>query len=118
MDSDPLPSHAAIPELISSLSACAAASCRARTARFLNGLSADELEYIAEFLGACMLESPGAGGCTREQLSQRIATFELARDAGGCATDHDHKMIVLLEFLCVSRRQRFSIRRLLPLRYS
>jgi len=69
---------------------------KART--FLGGLSCDEMEYIAEFLGACILESARRSECSRAQLAERIAAFQQAR---GCSSpDQEHKMILLLEFLC------------------
>ena len=69
---------------------------RART--FLGGLSRDEMEYIAEFLGACILESARRSECSRAQFAERIAAFQQAR---GCSSpDDERKMILLLEFLC------------------
>ena len=72
--------------LEAALVACAETPWRPGARRFLRGLSFDELEYIAEFLGACILESCGparVAGCFDCRLSE----------------DHALKQIVLLEFL-------------------
>jgi hypothetical protein len=69
-----------------------------RTARqFLLGLSTDELHYIAEFLGACILESEQPGRWTRPQLSHAIQRFDKSQKH--TVSDRQHKMILLLEFL-------------------
>jgi hypothetical protein len=82
--------------------------CRQRTGirKFLLGLSGDELQYIAEFLGACILEFAGPAQPSRAQLAASIAEFEETRRhscpfAGGA--DLDHKMILLLEYMSRSR---------------
>jgi hypothetical protein len=72
--------------------------------RFVQGLSSDELQFIAGFLGACVLDSEMPCAC-RAQWAERIAQYQEAR--GGCShisADQDHKMILLLEFLCRSGR--------------
>jgi hypothetical protein len=66
---------------------------------FLMGLSFDELQFIAEYLGASILEYERERRCSRAQLAQRIAEFQRARSDAPSA-DQDHKMILLLEFLC------------------
>jgi hypothetical protein len=45
--------------LIAALVACSDETVKTRARRFLMGLSCDELQFIAEFLGACILESSG-----------------------------------------------------------
>jgi hypothetical protein len=74
------------------------------------GLSCDELEFIADYLGSCILESARQCG-SRAQLAGRIAAFQRSRQ--GCApirsADQEHKMILLLEFLCRSGMSQFSI---------
>lgn len=45
--------------MILALLACTEVSVRTRARRFLSGLSADELQFLAEFMGACILESAG-----------------------------------------------------------
>src|SRR5438270_13139244 len=43
--------------LVAALVDCSDGSAKTRARRFLLGLSCDELQFIAEFLGACILES-------------------------------------------------------------
>lgn len=72
-------------ELVAALADCADHPYRPVARRFLCGLSADEMQFIAEFLGAsilelqetCRLEGPGVRG----------------------ASDRNHKLLVLSEFL-------------------
>jgi hypothetical protein len=52
------------------------------------GLSSDELEFIAGFLGSCILEASG-----------EIAGYRPARE-GAPTDDRNHKMILVREFLC------------------
>src|SRR5262249_54377587 len=68
----------------------------------LSGLSADELQFIADYQAACILESRYCTRLTREQLAARIAEFQRTR---GATSDQDHKMILLLEYLCRSGMQ-------------
>ena len=75
--------------LVAALSAYAESRVRARARRFLSGLSADELQFIAEYLGARILQSAGP------EFSDR---FWPALDAG-FSPDRDHKMILLMEYL-------------------
>jgi hypothetical protein len=79
--------------------------------RFLVGLSFDELQFIAEFLGACIVESTEKGRCSRSELAERIAQFQPERLASppGCSEDHNHKMILVLEYLCRSGSPRISL---------
>ena len=71
--------------LVTALLACSDSSLKAKARRFLQGLSSDELQFIAEYLGGCILES--VGPCQGS--------------AGYCpeTPDQDHKMILLLEYL-------------------
>ena len=94
--------------LVTALVSCADVPFRPRARRFLLGLSSDELQFIAEFLGACMLECAQRTACSRAQLAERIAEFEVAGNHP--TADRDHKMILLLEFLCRSNRQQFTLR--------
>jgi hypothetical protein len=75
------------------------------------GLSSDELQFIAEFLGASILESTEKGRCSRSELAERIAQFQRGRlgCCPGCSEDQDHKMILLLEYLCRSGSPRISL---------
>ena len=85
--------------LISALVGCTGGSLKSRSRRFLQGLSSDELQFIAEYLGSCILESSGAGSGSRAELALRVAQYQAAR-APALSADQDHKMILLLEFLC------------------
>lgn len=90
--------------LISAITACAEQRLQAKARRFLAGLSTDELQYIAEFLGACVLESAGRPAASRGELAEGIEQFEQVRHADSdCPADHEHKMILLLEYLCRSQ---------------
>ena len=71
---------------------------KTRARRFLLGLSSDELQFIAGFLGCCILESSEDAGSSRAQLAGRIAEHQQTR-AQGCSWDREHKMILLLEYL-------------------
>jgi hypothetical protein len=87
--------------LVTALSACAESPVRSRARRFLLGLSADELEFIAGFVGACILQSAEdtASAATSIQQDCRIA------GSGAGRNDREHKLILLREFLHHSRRQ-------------
>ena len=86
-------------DLVAALVACAEGPCRAKARRFVNGLSADEMQFIAEFLGACILESTRSRRNSRAELAARICAFQQARRR---ARPQDEKSIVLLEYLCRS----------------
>ncbi len=90
--------------LISAITMCAGQRFQKKARKFLQGLSRDELQYIAEFLGACVLESTGRSPLTRRELAGCIARFEhIRRAAPDCAGDQEHKMILLLEYLSRSQ---------------
>ncbi|PWU02795.1 MAG: hypothetical protein C5B51_20205 [Terriglobia bacterium] len=96
--------HAA---LVAALSSCVDGPLQSKIQGFLTGLSCDELEFLAEFLGASILESSVPLPGSRAQLAERIAQFQRVRLCG-CTrppADQDHKMILLLEFLCQSGLQ-------------
>jgi hypothetical protein len=80
-------------DLVAALVACTDAPFRARARRFASGLSADELQFIAEYLGSCILESLNDCPCSPATLASRLPT-----------RDRDHKMILLLEYLCRTGR--------------
>ena len=90
-------------ELVEALCSCVGDRRRGTARRFLQGLSAGELEYIAEFLGSCILEAEQHLGATRWQLAEDVARFERCRRAAAPLSapsqDEDHKMILLLEYL-------------------
>jgi hypothetical protein len=90
--------------LISAITACAEQRFQKKARRFLLGLSTDELQYIAAFLGACVLESLGRSALRRHESADGTAELEQV----GCAranrlSDQEHKMILLLEYLRRSR---------------
>jgi hypothetical protein len=89
-------------DLVAALAACADCSSQAKARSFLSGLSGDELQFIADYQAACILESSCCIRCSREQLADRIAEFQRSR---GATCDQDHKMILLLEYLCRSGMQ-------------
>jgi len=77
------------------------------------GLSADELQFIAEFLGASILDPVEPCRPSRAEMARRIEEFQWSRrppveaacPAQGISEtspprDEDHKMILLLEYLC------------------
>jgi len=79
--------------LIDALLACVENSSKPKTRRFLLGLSFDELQFIAGFLGSCTLNSPldARGSCSAR-----------------CSEDQDLKLIVLREYLSQSGLARFT----------
>ena len=97
--------------LVAALVACADRPLKSEARRFLTGLSSDELQFIAEFLGSCVLESQARCARNRAELAERIARFQQAR--ADCAQvrslDLELKMILLLEYLCRSRIQGLSM---------
>ncbi len=97
--------------LISALVGCTYGPVKARSRRFLQGLSSDELQFIAEYLGSCILESSETDCCARSELALRVAQFQAVR-AHALSADEEHKMILLLEFLC--RRGMNDAMRALP----
>ena len=81
--------------LVAALVACADQKLKAEAHRFLAGLSSDELQFIAEFVGACILESSedpvrAADAVHREQCRRMVGA--------GCR-DREIKLILLHEYL-------------------
>ena len=85
--------------LEAALLACADSPWRTKARRFLRGLSCDELQYIAEYLGSCILESAysesayaGSGGaydCPSEsddRALKMILAHEYLRRSGHMGT--------------------------------
>jgi len=97
--------------LVAGIVSCSDRPLKPRAQRFLMGLSSDELQFIAEFLGACILESTEKSRCSRSELAERIAQFQRGRlrCPPGCSEDQDHKMILLLEYLSRSGSPRISL---------
>ncbi len=99
--------------LVTALVSCADSSLQPKARRFLAGLSCDEMPFIAEFLGACILEPSRNRSCSRAQLADCVAQFQRSRGWAGARStqDRDHKMIVLLEYLCQCRTADLAARR-------
>jgi hypothetical protein len=96
--------------LISAITACAEQRFQKKARSFLLGLSKDELQYIAEFLGACVLESVGGSAFSRRELAEGIAQFEqVRRTPADSLCDQEQKMILLLEYLCRSQLTHCSV---------
>jgi hypothetical protein len=81
--------------LVAALVECAELPFRPKTRRFLNGLSSDELQFIAAFYGACIVESTLRTGPPEFEVEARLAH----RFADRQSADRDHKMILLREYL-------------------
>jgi hypothetical protein len=77
--------------LVAALVAFADRPLRPEVWRFLQGLSYDELEFLAGFLGAWLIESRSTHG--------KMAGFQVPTEAGLARADQDHKMILLVEYL-------------------
>ena len=72
-----------------------------RVARqFLQGLSTSEMEYIAEFLGSCLLTGGHPCQWSRIRLAEEIQRFDRTRSR--VMADRTHKMVLLYEYLCRS----------------
>lgn len=92
-------------DLLAALLSYAERPRQSGVSRFLLGLSSDELQFLAEFLGSSILESSKISACSRGELARRIARFQLISTSEGPTPDQEHKMILLLEFLCRSGLQ-------------
>jgi hypothetical protein len=77
--------------LVTALLSCAEIPCRSKIRRFLAGLSSDELQFLAEFYGACIVE----GGRAERVIEAKLAGRCLHRRS----PDDDHKLILLHEYL-------------------
>jgi hypothetical protein len=62
---------------------------------FLSGLSADELVFVAEFLGSCVLITSGVRVNTWDAVCNRAGAFCRGREH---QEDSDHKYMLLSEF--------------------
>jgi len=76
--------------LVAALVECADRPLKLQARRFLQGLSSDELQFIAAYLGACILEFGQVEPADRRQMP-RIAQL---------SADRELKMILLREYLC------------------
>ena len=94
-------------ELVRALSCFVGDERRGGARRFLRGLSADELQYIADFLGSHILESNHRQPCRDWPLAQDIVDFERCRVSRrvrkdcrvAALQDEEHKMILLFEYI-------------------
>ena len=82
--------------LVAALASCTTSRSKYQTRRFLGGLSRDELQFIADYVGASILESAEDGPFSRPELAGRVVEFQRHR---GSHPDLDHKTILLFEFL-------------------
>jgi len=82
------------PTLISAIAACAEERVQKRARRFLEGLSTDELQYIAEFLGGCVLDPFG-----HDSINGAPPCSHAAAPPAPGLSDREHKMILLREYL-------------------
>jgi hypothetical protein len=85
--------------LVAALVACAERPLKLKARRFLLGLSSDELQFIAEYFGACILASGEDGACDASGLAGRIVRLQ-RHAAESMAADRDLKLILLREYLC------------------
>jgi len=86
--------------LVAALASYTGSRQRSQSLRFLQGLSGDELQYIAEFLGSCILESTEGLPTNRARLAEQVVYYGRSRHCRPAALDdQDHKTILLLEFL-------------------
>ena len=67
---------------------------RPKARRFLAGLSLDELESIASFSGACVLEGRVIQTCARELLGEWVRQFGLQ------TRKNDSLILLLFEYFC------------------
>src|SRR5579863_7271684 len=86
-------------DLVAALVSCADSPHKSRARRFVQGLSSDELQFIAGFLGGCILDYAGRPCASRAQWAERVERYQRVSAGRHCA-DREHKMIVLLEYLC------------------
>jgi hypothetical protein len=94
--------------LLRALSTVALTERRKSARRFLQGLSTEELRYIASYLGACLLESAErVPSASRDQIAWDILNYESScrgtSAALPCDGDVAHNMILLLEYLSTCR---------------
>ncbi|MBI1357513.1 MAG: hypothetical protein GC160_24495 [Acidobacteria bacterium] len=70
---------------------------------FLEGLSRDELSYIADFFGASVLDPDLKPGETRAAAALCVERFQRGYSDASASCACMHKMILLLEFLSLSQ---------------
>ena len=103
--------------LVDALSAMIDGGYRSMARQFLEGLSGDELQFIAAYFGARTMDTElRVGGSSRGHLARQIETYGRqsgsrrsrvlkssgASGASSRGADAEHKMILLLEYLTTS----------------
>lgn len=87
--------------LVAALISCADKPQKTAARRFLTGLSFDELQFIADFWGAMILERSESCRAPRGAFADFLAGIQ--ERSVPCdelvAEDRDHKLILLQEFL-------------------
>ena len=84
--------------LVAAIVSCADRAMKSQARRFLLGLSADELAFIAEYLGACILAAEDEAGAA--EPGGRFIRFQRNQGADRVAADRELKLILLREYLC------------------
>ena len=87
--------------LVNALSSVSAIQSRNRAEQFLEGLSGAELRYIAEFMGASLLDPDLKAGGNRGAAASRIERYQNASRSRAGSQDSNH-MIVLLEYISLT----------------
>ena len=88
--------------LVTALVSLTAVNRRPTTRHFLEGLSGDELRYIAAYLGARILDPTLNPVASRDLTAECIERFQRAAACRASHRNIEHKMIVLLEYLTMS----------------
>jgi len=81
---------------------------RSAAIRFLEGLSSDELRYIASYFGARLMDPDLAPGPNRDSAARRVSHYQLRAKPVASTGDVSHKMILLLEYLDVAELRRVA----------
>ncbi len=87
--------------LIAALTSCADNSFQPKARRFLSGLSCDELQFIAGYVGSCILENSLGPACSFADIQRR----QMPLPKTHLREDIEHKMVLVMEFFGVSHRQ-------------
>ena len=85
-------------DFVAALVSCVEGPFQSTVRRFLTGLSSDELQFLAAFMGASILEA-SESPCSRALLADRITEMQKKSNTARPTPDRDHKMILLFEFL-------------------
>ena len=85
--------------LVAALVACSDRTVKARARRFLLGLSCDELQFIAEFLGSCILESSLQSSQDISRAAEAVHAHQSLMALVSSCSGQDDKILILREFL-------------------